>query len=170
MSQPTSGTPQPTSGLRPLEQGLRHLTHERVEEAIEALREAVDADPNDAMAYAFLAAALFADARPDESEAAIERALALDPDGYWPHLKAGELRFRLGDGAAAETHFLIALRTVEPGTRESEVAAGALVRARRAQAGSIAHRAVLPAGLRRFLRRPRSPAGIEAAPANSGAP
>jgi tetratricopeptide (TPR) repeat protein len=160
----------PTSTIRPLERGLRHLTHERVDEAIVALEEAVRDDPRDAAAYAFLAAALFAAARPGESEAAIDRALTLDPDGYWPHLKAGELRFRLGDGAAAEPHLLVALRAAEPGSRESEVAAAALVRARQAKARSITHRAILPARFRRALRRSTAPVGAVAPQANNGAP
>ena len=170
LSTGTTGSTHPIGTLGPLGRGLRHLTHEQIDDAIDALEEAVHDDPRDATAYAFLAAALFAAAHPDESEQAIERALALDPEGYWPHLKAGELRFRLGDGAAAETHLLIALRAVEPGTRESEVAAGALVRARGAKARSIAHRAILPARFRRLIRRSTTPAGAVARQARGGAP
>ena len=102
------------------------------------------------------------------ADSAIDQALILDPGGFWPHLKAGELRFRLGDTAAAENHFLTALRSVEPGTRESEVAAQALVRARQAKAKSIAHGAVLPARLHRFLRRSAPPTGITSSEARAG--
>jgi len=148
--------------------GLRHLTHERVEEAIDAFHDAIRLDPSDPTAHAFLAAALFAAGRADEAGSAIERALSLDPDGFWPRLKAGELRFRLGDTSAAEGHFLVALRSVEPGTHESEAAAEALVRARQAMARSIAHRAVLPTRLHRLLRRPAPPAGVTAGQARAG--
>jgi Tetratricopeptide repeat. len=161
---------EPAGSRRAFELGLRYLTHERVEPAIEALREAVDVDPADPAAHAFLAAALFAAGRADEAETAIDRALTLDPEGFWPHLKAGELRFRLGDTDAAETHFLVALRSVEPGTRESEVAAEALVRARRARVKSIAHRAVLPARLHRLLGRSVPSSGIAQGEAHGGAP
>jgi tetratricopeptide (TPR) repeat protein len=129
--------------------GLRLLTHERIEPAVEAFRGAIKADPLDAPAHAFLAAAYFALGRADEADEAITTALELAPDGFWPNLKAGELRFRLGDLDAAESFFLTALRSVEPGTQESGAAASGLVLTRKARTRSIAHRAVLPAWLRR---------------------
>ena len=43
-------------------------------------------------------------------------------------MKVGEIRLRLGDLDRAEAHLLAALRAVEPGTRESIVAADALKR------------------------------------------
>jgi tetratricopeptide (TPR) repeat protein len=158
----------PADPRRAVETGLRHLTHERIGDAIEALGDAIRLDPADPAAHAFMAAALFAAGRADEAGSAIERALDLDPDGFWPHLKAGELRFRLGDTAAAESHFLIALRSVEPGTRESRAAADALARARQAMATSIAHRAILPARLHRLLGRPVPPPGVGAGQARAG--
>jgi tetratricopeptide (TPR) repeat protein len=135
--------------------GLRHLSHERVDEAIDCLDAAVAAHPTDAAAHAFLAAALFADARSDAAEAAIGRALDLQPSAFWPNLKAGELRFRLGDMASAEDHFLVALRSVEPGTPEAKAAGESLARARRSRAKSVEHRAVLPARLHRLFARPK---------------
>jgi tetratricopeptide (TPR) repeat protein len=151
--------------------GLRHLSHERVEEAIGALDAAVTAHPTDAVAHAFLAAALFADARSDAAEAAIGRALHLQPSAFWPNLKAGELRFRLGDMAAAEDHFLVALRSVEPGTSEAKAAGESLVRARRSRAKSVEHRAVLPARLYRlFTRSKASSSTVAPAEARAGGP
>jgi tetratricopeptide (TPR) repeat protein len=136
-------------------EGLRALAHERIEVAVEQLSLAAADAPNDAMVHAFLASALFAAARPDESSTAIDRALELGPGDYWPNLKAGELRLRLGDPGAAAEQFLVALRAAEPGTADATAAQLALVRARREVAGSISHRAVLPrvrwlAGLRRL--------------------
>ena len=161
---------EPAGSPRALDLGLRHLAHERVEEAIAAFSQAVIDDPSEAAAHAFLAAALFADGQPAAADAAIERALALDPDGFWPHLKAGELRFRLGDTEVAATHFLVALRAVEPGTRESAAAADALARARRATTKSIAHRAVLPVRLGRLLGRSAPPAGMSVSDLRGGGP
>ncbi len=136
-----------------LNDGLRLLTHERIEPAIEAFRGAIRADPQDPIAHAFLAAACFAAGRSDEADRAITTSLALAPEGYWSNLKAAELRFRLGDLDAAGEHFLAALRAAEPGTPESDAAAAGLVRTRTAQGRSIAHRALLPAWLRRTRRR-----------------
>lgn len=124
--------------------GLRALAHERVDLAVEQLSLAADGAPDDATVQAFLASALFAAARPDESSAAIDRALELAPAAYWPNLKAGELRLRLGDPATAAEHFLVALRAVEPGGADATAAQLALVRARREAARAISHKAVLP--------------------------
>ena len=161
---------EPATSRRALDEGLRHLSHERIAESVEALREATTEDPTDPAAQAFLAAALFAAGDAHAAEVAIDRALALDPGGFWPHLKAGELRFRLGDAEAAESHFLVALRAVEPGTRESMVAADALVRARKATSRSIAHRAILPARLHRLLGRRPSPVGVATGEAHNSGP
>ena len=124
--------------------GLRALAHERIDIAVEQLSLAAGGAPDDATVHAFLASALFAAARPDEAAAGIARAIELGPTDYWPNLKAGELRLRLGDAGAAVEHFLVALRAAEPGTADATAAQLALVRARREAAGSISHRAVLP--------------------------
>ncbi len=136
-----------------LNHGLRDLTHERVSEALISFQAAVALSPDDADAHAFLAVCLFAVARPDDAENAIERALALAPDGFWPNLKAGELRDRVGDLDAAQVRFLRALRAVEPGTRESAAAAKALAMVRTQTAKSIRLGSVLPSWRPRFLRR-----------------
>ena len=137
--------------------GLRFLTHERVKEAIEALRESTTLVPDDPDVHAFLAAALFADADHEGATRHGERSLELAPDGYWPNLKAGELAERLGDLAAAEGYLLVALRAVEPGTPESVAAASALVRIRKQLAKSIDHRAAMPRVPFRLRRRGRAP-------------
>lgn len=137
------------------QEGLRALAHERIDIAVEQLGLAVVGAPDDAMMQAFFGSALFAAARPDASAAAIARALELGPADYWPNLKAGELRLRLGDAGAAAEHFLVALRAAEPGTADATAAQLALVRARREVAGSISHRAILPRV--RWLARRRRP-------------
>jgi tetratricopeptide (TPR) repeat protein len=125
-------------------EGLRALAHERVDVAVDQLGLAAQGAPDDATVQAFYASALFAAARPADSADAIGRSLALAPDAYWPNLKAGELRLRLGDPAAAADHFLVAVRAVEPGTADATAAQLALVRARRELASGVSHRAVLP--------------------------
>lgn len=125
-------------------EGLRALAQERIDLAVEQLSLAADGAPDDATVHAFLATALFAAACPDAASAAVDRALELAPAAYWPNLKAGELRLRLGDAAAAADHFLVALRAVEPGSADATAAQLALVRARREVARAISHRAVLP--------------------------
>ena len=152
---------------RAIDRGLRYLAHERIEPAIEAFSDAIADEPSDPAAHAFLAAALFAAGQASAADDAIKRALALQPDGFWPNLKGGELRFRLGDNEAAATHLLVALRVVEPGTREHAAAADALARTRRATSKSIAHRARLPIRFGRRVR-PASPASNVAAGEPSG--
>jgi len=134
----------PASDRDAFHEGLRALAHERVDLAVEQLSLAADGAPDDPTIQAFLASALFAAARPDASSAAIDRALELAPSAYWPNLKAGELRHRLGDATAAADHFLVALRAAEPGSADATAAQLALVRARREAARAISHRAVLP--------------------------
>ena len=124
--------------------GLRALAHERIDLAIDLLNQASLAAPTDPAPHAFLASALFAAARPAESAEAIARSLALGPDDFWPNQKAGELRLRLGDPAAAAEHFLAAMRAVDPGTPDASAAQQGLARARREVAGGIQHRAILP--------------------------
>ena len=141
-------------------EGMRALAHEHAGLAVEQLSLAADGAPDDATVHAFLATALFAAARPDDAVRAIDRALALAPAAYWPNLKAGELRLRLGDATAGADHFLTALRAVEPGSADATAAQLALVRARREVARAISHRAVLPRF--RWLpgrRRPVAPGG-----------
>ena len=147
--------------LTPVQAGLRALAREEVEPAISAFESAVAERPDDPDRLAFLAVALFAGRRAAESDAALERALALAPNGYWPNLKAGEIRLRLGDLVSAENHLLVALRAVPHGSREAVEAAALLARARTARTRSISHHAILPRWLRGRTRSPaaETPAG-----------
>jgi cytochrome c-type biogenesis protein CcmH/NrfG len=136
--------------------GLRALAREEVEPAIAAFEAALVERPDDPDCLAFLAVALFAGRRAVDAEIALDRALVLAPGGYWPNLKAGEIRLRLGAPVAAEAHLLVALRAAPHGSREATEAATLLARARTARGRSISHHAILP----RWLRgRPREPAG-----------
>jgi hypothetical protein len=128
--------------------GLRALAREEIEPAIVAFEAAVAERPDDADRLAFLAVALFAGRRAVESQVVLERALAIAPGGYWPNLKAGEIRLRLGAPAAAEAHLLIALRAAPHGSRDASEAAALLARSRTARSRSISHHAILPRWLR----------------------
>src|SRR5204862_7098630 len=85
---------------------------------------------------------VLASGRPIEAQAAVERALALDADGFAPRLKGGELALRLGDLSRAERNFVAALRATEPGSPEMAVARRWLVITRERQRRSVDRRAL----------------------------
>lgn len=123
---------------------LRALAHEDLEEGRGRLEALVEADPGNADAWAYLSGVRLADADADGARTASERALELDPDGFAPRIKAGELALRLGDLESAERWFIAALRAVEPGTSGSLAAKRALVIVRTKRRGAITHGASLP--------------------------
>jgi tetratricopeptide (TPR) repeat protein len=149
-----------------LRAGLAALRREEFDRAVTFLEAAADAHPGDPRPPAYLSGAYLAVGRPYEAEAAVERALAIDPHGFEPHLKAGELAMRFGDIARAEREFLAALRAAPVGTPEMDVARRWLTIARDRLRRSISLRAALPSvrgSLRRWSRalrgrgRPRRP-------------
>lgn len=145
-----------------LSAALRSLAREELAEGRAQLLELVAADPGDAAAWAYLSGAHLAFADVSDAQAASARSIELDPDGFVPRIKAGELELRLGDLDAAEASFLAALRAVEPGTPEAAAARRALVIVRTRLRGSIAHGATLPR-LRApldWLRRRRQTVGV----------
>ncbi len=123
---------------------LRSLAHEEVDLGRERLEAIVTANPADADAWAYLSGALLAAADADGAAEASERALALDPGGFAPRMKAGELALRLGNLEGAERWFVAALRAVDPGTREALAVKRALVITRTKRRSSIGHGALLP--------------------------
>jgi tetratricopeptide (TPR) repeat protein len=135
---------------------LRFLAREEYVEGRDALLALVAARPDDATAWAYLSGAHLALAQADAAQVASARALELDPGGFAPLLKAGELSLRLGDLHAAEARFVAALRSVEPASSEAAAARRALVVVRTRLRGSVAHRASFPA-LRTLAGRVRRP-------------
>jgi len=127
-----------------LAEALRLLAREEVVEGRDALLAIVAADPGSAPAWAYLSGAHLGLGAVAEAQEASERALALDPGGFAPLLKAGELAFRLGDLSAAEAWFLAALRAADPASRDAAVAKDDLVIVRKRLRTSISHGAVLP--------------------------
>jgi tetratricopeptide (TPR) repeat protein len=140
--------------------GLDALRREEFELAVERLEAAEALGPAEANVPAYLSSAYLASGRPLEARAAVDRALALDPDGFAPRLKAGELALRLGDMTRAEREFLAALRVALAGTPEMTVARRWLAITRERLRRSVTRRALLPrlprlAGMPRLVRRSR---------------
>jgi tetratricopeptide (TPR) repeat protein len=133
----TSMSPELAAALRALAQEDLALGRAQLEALLEA-------NPADADAWAYLSGVRLADANAEGAAAASERALALDPDGFAPRIKAGELALRLGDLETAERWFVAALRAVDPGTSGALAAKRALVIVRTKRRGAIAHGASLP--------------------------
>lgn len=123
---------------------LRALAREEWLEGRDGLLRVVADEPDNADAWAYLSGAHLALAEVEPAQQASERALELDPDGFAPLLKAGELALRLGDLRLAETQFVAALRAVEPGTPQAAAARRLLVLVRTRLDRSIRHGAILP--------------------------
>lgn len=82
--------------------GIDALEHDRFEEAAGLLRQAVDLAPELPMASLGLGIALGRLLRIPEATAALENAIALDPQGFYPHFRMAELCMRVGLVAQAE--------------------------------------------------------------------
>jgi tetratricopeptide (TPR) repeat protein len=141
---PSSAGIRDEAGEALLAAALEALRHEQYDRAVELLEAAATADPRDPRPPTYISGAYLAVGRPAEAEEAVERALELDPDGFGPHLKAGELAMRFGDINRAEREFLAALRAAKGGSPELDVARRWLVIARDRLRRSISLRASLP--------------------------
>lgn len=125
-------------------EGVRALAREEVAVARDWLLRAVERQPDDAVAHAYLGCALLASGDVHAGMGHTALALELAPDGFTSNLKAGELDLRLGDPSSAEARFLAALRAAAPGSRDREAARALLSEARRRSRASIPHHAFLP--------------------------
>lgn len=123
---------------------LRALAQEEFELGRERLEAIVETDPDDADAWAYLSGVRLAAADAEGATEASERALALNPEGFAPRMKAGELALRLGNLEGAEQWFVAALRAVEPGSPAALAAKRALVITRTRRRSAIGHSALLP--------------------------
>jgi tetratricopeptide (TPR) repeat protein len=101
-----AGDKKPTPIIRDAEQLLRRgidaLEHDRFEEAAGLLKQAGDLAPESPMASLALGIALVRLLRIPEATAALENAIALDPEGFYPHFRMAELYMRVGLVAQAE--------------------------------------------------------------------
>jgi tetratricopeptide (TPR) repeat protein len=134
--------------------GLDALRHEEFEQAVERLESAEALGSAEGNVPAYLSSAYLATGHPLEAQAAVERALALDPNGFAPQLKAGELSLRLGNLSSAEREFVAALRAADPGTPEMTAARRWLAITRERRRRSVDRRALLPR-MPALLRLPR---------------
>lgn len=95
-----------------------HGRNQRWNDAIDALRDATELDPNDAEAHFLLGSALDRIGDPSSAVSELERARALDPDDYRIYGKLGiayrELE-RLDDAEASFRELV----TIEPGDAEA---------------------------------------------------
>jgi tetratricopeptide (TPR) repeat protein len=136
-----------TSGniaVEDLRLGLIALRREEWTIACTRLEAAVAAAPEWAAAHAYLSGAYMAVGRADEAMDSVDRALALEPDGFAPRMKAGELTLRLGDLVTAQSHFLAAVRAAVPASADEFAAHAALVITRRGIRKGISHASSLP--------------------------
>ena len=103
----------PTPIVRDAEQLLRRgidaLEHDRFEEAAGLLQQAVDLAPQSPMASLALGIALGRLLRIPEATAALENAIALDPQAFYPHFRMAELHMRVGLVAQAEEELTCAM-------------------------------------------------------------
>ena len=132
------------AAVEALRAGLLGLRREQWQDAITQLDLAVGLDPDLAVAHAYRSSALIATGRPVEAQAAIDRALELEPDGFAANLKAGELSIRLGQLPLAEERLLAAVRAAVPASADERAASETLMLVRKKMRGSITHSAVLP--------------------------
>jgi Flp pilus assembly protein TadD len=137
-------SPAARQGRVALAEGLNALRREEFADAVAHLQAAEREAPTDAAAPAYLSGAYLALGRPEEAVAAVERALALQPNGFAPRLKAGEMAIRLGDLRRAEADFLAAVRSAAPGSPELAVARQWLAISRQRLRRSISRGALLP--------------------------
>jgi tetratricopeptide (TPR) repeat protein len=85
-----------------LRRGIEALEHDRFEEAAGLLQRAVDLAPDSPMASLALGITLCRLLRIPEATAALENAIALDPQAFYPHFRMAELYMRVGLVAQAE--------------------------------------------------------------------
>jgi tetratricopeptide (TPR) repeat protein len=96
----------PTPIIRDADQlfrrGIDALEHDRFEEAAGLLQQAVGQESQLPMAWLGLGIALGRLLRIPEATAALENAIALDPEAFYPHFRMAELHLRVGLIAQAE--------------------------------------------------------------------
>ncbi|SRR5579871_163698 len=79
-----------------LRRGIEALERERHEEAVVLLRQAVSLDEHSGAGYLALGIALMRSMRMNEAMAALERAVELAPNAFFPRLRMAELYMRVG--------------------------------------------------------------------------
>lgn len=94
--------------------GLVHFNQERVEQAIDCYRRALQLEEDSVFALNSLGDAFFARGENETALDCYRRVIALDPEDAQAHFNLAELHYDLGDPRAAETECREALR-LDPG-------------------------------------------------------
>jgi tetratricopeptide (TPR) repeat protein len=103
----------PTPIIRDAEQllrrGIEALERDRFAEAAGLLQQAADIAPEWPLSWLALGVTLVRLLRVPEATAALEKAIALDPQGFYPHFRMAELYMRIGLVAQAEEELTLAM-------------------------------------------------------------
>ena len=124
------------------------LSREQVDLAIPLLEQALALEPENGDAMALLGTARMAAGDITGGLELVEMAAIVAPASFIPRLKAGEACVRIGFLAAAEEHYLAALRVAVPGSRDADVTRTLLVDVRKRLKRAIDHHATVPSGSR----------------------
>jgi Tfp pilus assembly protein PilF len=100
----------------------------RLGSAVKKYQEATEIDPEDAIAWAGLAAALTLNGEAQSSEFAYKRALTLDPGNWLANYNLGLAAARRGDSEVASQYFRRALDSIRSGGPEHRAILAALKR------------------------------------------
>jgi tetratricopeptide (TPR) repeat protein len=92
-----------------LRRGIEALERDRFEEAAGLLRQAADMAQESPLSWLALGVALTRLLRVPEATAALEKAIALDPKGFYPHFRMAELYMRIGLVAQADEELTLAM-------------------------------------------------------------
>jgi tetratricopeptide (TPR) repeat protein len=79
-----------------LRRGIEELEFERIETAVGLLRQAAALDPELPYVWLALGIALMRAHEMHEALSALERAIAAEPDAFFPHFRLAELYLRIG--------------------------------------------------------------------------
>jgi len=110
------------------------LRKQATEQAIAYLKQSLSYDDTNAIAYAYLGAALVEKQQVDEAKEALKKALVLAPDEMLVQLKMGEFQYKLGFYPEAVKYLEAAVQLQAPNQATAQYLVALLEKARRANA------------------------------------
>ncbi len=133
-----------------------HLRREEANQATQYLRRAVALDENNALAHAYLGAALAEEYIVEEAQTELEKALELNSQDAVVQLKMAEFKLMVGLTIDAAHHLELAYKLPAPSRETATYIANLLVTTRKRNQASFERRNFLPSfkGFR-FLPRPK---------------
>ncbi len=129
--------------------GVEALERNRFEEAVGLLRQAAEMAPQASAVFLALGIALTQVLEISEAEHALETAVALDPEEFFPHLRLAELYLRIGVPTKAQDELRLAMDLSTTAEQRKMVRELLAVDAKRAA------RRIWRPDFRRFIRKPR---------------